>query len=137
MRLLAVNKRRLSKALPVDGTTRARRLRAGSSVVERIAWEELRDRRLGFKFRRQHAFDRFVLDFYCHEALLAVEFDGEQHDGVRDAERDTKLAAAGIRTYRVPNTEFLGIERGDNGNWLADIIRLCEERSGRKWDESD
>lgn len=126
-----MERRRLGRMLPLDGTKRARKLRAASSVVERIAWEELRGRRLGFKFRRQHAFDRYVLDFYCHEALLAVEFDGEQHDALQDAERDAKLIAAGIETYRIPNTEFLGIERGENRNWIADIVRICEERSGK------
>jgi very-short-patch-repair endonuclease len=57
----------------------------------------------GLKFRRQHPFDPYVLDFYCHEARLAVELDGMSHDqqGERDARRDAYLAEQGVKTYRI------------------------------------
>jgi very-short-patch-repair endonuclease len=51
-------------------------------------------------FRRQHPIGRYVLDFYCAEARLAVEIDGMSHDlGDRprhDANRDAWLNARGL-----------------------------------------
>jgi very-short-patch-repair endonuclease len=35
---------------------------------------------LGPGDRRQVPFDRFVIDFYCHAAKLAIEIDGKQHE---------------------------------------------------------
>jgi len=72
----------------------------------------LRDRRLlGFKFRRQHALDKFIADFYCDEARLAVEVDGGQHDeqsqAVYDKKRSELLEAEGITVLRFWNNEVL------------------------------
>ena len=55
-------------------------------------WSIVRDSKLGFKFKREHPIDRYRLDFYCHEAMLAVELDGEQHNPAKDVERDAILA---------------------------------------------
>jgi ATP-dependent DNA helicase RecQ len=82
----------------------AQNLRRELSPPERLIWSRIRNRALdGLKFRRQHPFDPYVLDFYCHEARLAVELDGMSHDsqGTRDARRDAFLARHGIRTYRI------------------------------------
>ncbi|MGA8221784.1 MAG: DUF559 domain-containing protein, partial [Candidatus Acidiferrales bacterium] len=58
----------------------ARNMRQTQTDAERKLWSILRDRRLGgFKFRRQHPVDRYILDFYCAERRLAVEADGGQH----------------------------------------------------------
>jgi very-short-patch-repair endonuclease len=59
---------------------RARELRHPQTPAEQRLWATLRDRRLGgFKFRRQHPIDRFIVDFFCHECSLVVEVDGESH----------------------------------------------------------
>jgi hypothetical protein len=61
----------------------ARELRQRSTSAEDLLWECLRDRRLNnLKFRRQHpvANTAFVVDFFCHEAQLAVEVDGGIHE---------------------------------------------------------
>lgn len=83
----------------------ARELRQRQSPPEEALWERLRGRALhGLKFRREHPIDRFVLDFYCDEARLAVEVDGGHHEDRREAdeERDQALLARGIRTVRIP-----------------------------------
>ncbi len=90
----------------------ARRLRQEHSDAEQLMWALVRNRRLGgFKFRRQHPVDPYVLDFYCEEAKLAVELDGGQHnteDGRRHDERRTEfLARQGIRVVRFWNHEAL------------------------------
>lgn len=87
----------------------ARGMRHKPTEAEDMLWSYLRDRRLGgYKFRRQHAVDRFILDFYCPASQLAVEIDGPIHDrtAIQDAERDSILANYGIRVLRVRNEEI-------------------------------
>jgi very-short-patch-repair endonuclease len=91
---------------PVYMTGLARGLRRTSTETERLLWEELRNRKLdGLKFKRQAPLGRYVLDFNCAEAKLAVELDGEVHDGsvAYDAYRDECLKACGIHTLRLSN----------------------------------
>ena len=80
----------------------AREQRHGASQAERILWQALRNGQLGVRFRRQHPCDRFVLDFYCVPAQLAIEVDGPLHDEqVRyDRWRDEQLRKLGIRVLR-------------------------------------
>jgi len=40
-----------------------------------MLWELVRGKQLGFKFRSQHPFPPFILDFYCPQARVAVELD--------------------------------------------------------------
>ena len=59
-------------------TELARELRAKRTPAEDFLWQLLRNRQLqGFKFRRQHQFGGYVADFYCREACLVVECDGQ------------------------------------------------------------
>ena len=49
--------------------------------AEQCLWQCLRGKQLdGFRFRKQHPIARFVLDFYCPAARLAIEIDGGQHN---------------------------------------------------------
>ncbi|MFA7404566.1 MAG: DUF559 domain-containing protein [Pelobacteraceae bacterium] len=88
----------------------ARALRKSMTDAEQLMWHCLRQKQLGgFRFRRQHPFERFVLDFYCCEAKLAVELDGGQHNEsetiVRDTERTAFLEQHGIQVIRFWNNE--------------------------------
>jgi very-short-patch-repair endonuclease len=59
-------------------TELARELRVAQTSAEEVLWQRLRNRGLpGFKFRRQHQFGDFVVDFYCREAFLVIECDGQ------------------------------------------------------------
>ncbi|USN59528.1 MAG: DUF559 domain-containing protein [Candidatus Peribacteria bacterium] len=41
-----------------------------------MLWEVLRNRKYeGIKFRRQHAFGRYIADFYSDELKLVIELD--------------------------------------------------------------
>lgn len=110
----------------------ARSARKDPCAVEAIAWKALRNNRLEFKFRREHPVLEYRLDFYCAEALLAVEFDGEQHDPHRDAIRDSRLAELGIEVMRIPNREFFMLDGKISPNYFDEIRRRCEQRTGRK-----
>jgi len=90
----------------------ARTLRHNSTDAENLMWQLLRGRQIaGAKFRRQHPFEPYVLDFYCHELKLAVEVDGGQHNEpagrVRDARRDAFLVDNGIKTLRFWNNQVI------------------------------
>lgn len=92
-------------------TERARELRREQTRAEEILWRALRGRRLaGLKFRRQHPFGRFVLDFYCAEHPLAVEVDGSVHARptqiAHDAARTRYLRERGLRVVRFNNDEI-------------------------------
>jgi very-short-patch-repair endonuclease len=94
------------------GTTgNARQLRRKMSLPEVILWRWLRQRPDGIKFRRQHPTGRYVLDFFCSDARLAIEVDGEAHSRGdrprRDADRDRWLRSAGIETLRIPAVDLL------------------------------
>ncbi len=87
-------------------------LRTQRTKTEILLWEELRAKRLGgFKFRQQHPFGRFVLDFYCHSEKLSIEIDGEIHkendNEEYDALRTKILKEEGIEEIRFTNQEVL------------------------------
>ncbi|MBI4739954.1 endonuclease domain-containing protein, partial [Candidatus Woesearchaeota archaeon] len=89
----------------------ARELRRKQTPAEKKLWAALRDRRLtGLKFRRQHPFERFILDIFCAEHQLEVEVDGGIHDDPKqaeyDAERMAYLQARNIRVLRFSNEEI-------------------------------
>ncbi len=87
---------------------RARELRRAQTPAEERLWNYLRGWNLP-KFRRQHAVERFILDFYCASAKLCVEVDGGIHDGQqeRDAARTEFLNARGIHVIRFRNEEVM------------------------------
>ncbi len=84
---------------------RARDLRGNLSVPERLLWQQLRLRPGGFKFRRQHPFGPYVVDFCCLSERLIVEVDGIAHDmGDRPQRDDTRtqfLKENGFRVLRI------------------------------------
>jgi very-short-patch-repair endonuclease len=86
--------------------------RRAMSLPEVLLWKAIKGRRLGgLHFRRQHPIGRYVLDFYCHAARLAVEVDGQSHGlgdrPQRDERRDAWMLANGIRTLRIPASVVL------------------------------
>ena len=86
----------------------ARELRQNMTPAERILWAALRRRRFaGYKVRRQQIVGGYVLDFYCSNARLALEVDGETHLGKEksDERRSQWLEEQGIRVLRFWNTQ--------------------------------
>src|SRR5579863_2220632 len=88
-----------------------RLLRKNDTWAERLLWSWLRDNRFsGYKFRRQHRFGNYILDFFCVEARLNVELDGRLHgfpdQRQIDLERDRRLEARGVKVLRFWNSRL-------------------------------
>ena len=96
----------------------ARANRAHPTSAEDILWWELRNGRLGFRFRRQEPIGPYIADFLCKAARLVVEVDGDTHrnDAV-DAARDRDLEALGYRVIRFSNSEIYE-HRHEMVDWL-------------------
>jgi len=97
---------------PQPGTVaRSRRLRRQLTLPEVLLWRFLRQRPAGLKFRKQHPSGPYTLDFYCIDAQLVIEVDGEAHSRgdhpAHDAARDAWFARFGLFTLRIPANEVL------------------------------
>ena len=89
---------------------RRKALRNEATSAERELWMKLKQRSLGgYKFRRQHSVGPYILDFYCPEARLCVELDGESHlkeNAIAyDKERSAYLSRLNIQVLRFLNTD--------------------------------
>lgn len=100
-----------NKIIPYNRELRsiARLLRKNMTLSEVLLWQQLKDRALGVQFHRQVPMDRFVVDFYCHEIMLAIEVDGSTHDNPQnislDRERQLRLEKFGVRFLRFTNKD--------------------------------
>jgi very-short-patch-repair endonuclease len=118
----------------------ARDLRQHSTWAERLLWHWLRHRYLGgYKFRRQHPFASYVLDFYCVELRLCLEVDGGVHDEpsrvARDEVRTRVLEQYGVRVVRIRNES---IREQPDGSWdfIVDaVVRRASERECLPYEE--
>jgi very-short-patch-repair endonuclease len=98
-----------------------RLLRSNMTDAECALWKRLRGCQLnGCKFRRQHPFGDFILDFVCLEAKLVIEVDGGQHnESTQDMARGQVLENAGYRVMRFWNNQVLNeIESVVESIWL-------------------
>jgi very-short-patch-repair endonuclease len=106
----------------------ARQHRDHLTPAEARLWEAIRNKQLeGLRFRRQHAVETFIFDFYCPACKLVLEVDGSVHDSPdakeHDAERDVWVQAHGYRVLRIRNEEVFE----DLPKVLALIRRAAED----------
>ena len=85
-----------------------RTLRQNATPQEVILWSRLKNGQLGYKFRRQHSFGKYVADFYCREKYLVIEIDGSQHLEQKeyDDERSKFLENQGLCVLRFWDNEI-------------------------------
>ncbi|MCK9611630.1 MAG: type ISP restriction/modification enzyme [Bacteroidales bacterium] len=85
------------------------RLKANMTEAEKILWQELRGKKLGARFRRQHIVDCFIPDFVCLWYKLIIEVDGKIHDFQKeyDESRTARLNEIGYEVLRFKNEEVL------------------------------
>lgn len=79
--------------------------------AESALWECLRNKNLGFRFRRQHPVGGYIPDFVCLQKRLIIEVDGGYHfignQQVSDEERTQYLNQCGFEVVRFTNEEVL------------------------------
>lgn len=67
-----------------------RRLRILPTKAEYVLWQELRKKKLGYRFRRQVSIELFIVDFYSQELKLIIEVDGPIHEEQKDMIKEEK-----------------------------------------------
>jgi very-short-patch-repair endonuclease len=88
-----------------------KQLRNSLTAAEAVLWQNLRGRQLlGKKFRRQVSIGRYIVDFYCPEAGLVIELDGDRHFSITideyEAQRTKYLEEESLRIIRFENKEL-------------------------------
>ena len=109
-------------------TERRQELRNSATEIEQLLWEQLRNEKLGVKFRRQHSIGNYIADFYCPSKKLVIEIDGCQHytdEGLGyDKVRDEFIGSLGINIIRFSNREI-----------LEDMAGVLEKIKGENFNE--
>jgi very-short-patch-repair endonuclease len=78
------------------------------TLAEILLWRELKNKQLlGYDFHRQKPIDEFVVDFFCPRLSLAVEIDGDSHEGKleRDSQRQHDIEKFGAQFLRFSDEE--------------------------------
>ena len=99
-----------NKIIPYDSRLRklARELRKHGTLAEVLLWRRIRGEQIrGYEFHRQVPIDRYIVDFYCHELMLAIEIDGGSHFYKEDADkvRQDRLEGLGVQFLRFREME--------------------------------
>lgn len=106
----------------------AKEMRSNQTEAESILWEAIRNKKNGYKFRRQHLIDRFIADFVCLEKRLIVEVDGKYHNDPDQRELDNQrteiLESLGYKIIRFTNDEVIV----DFDNVLSTIKDVCDQQ---------
>jgi len=86
-------------------------MRKSPTEAESMLWNLIKNKKLGYKFRRQHLIDRFIPDFVCLEKKLIVEVDGDYHltkeQKELDAARTNILENLGYKIIRFSNDSII------------------------------
>jgi len=111
-----------------------KQLRSNLTPAEARLWSMVKNSQLdGRKFRRQHSFSGYILDFYCSSEKLGIELDGEGHFNERaaqyDHERSLFLMYFGVRVLRFENKWVF-----EDPDWVISSIR---DAFGRRADRCD
>ena len=78
----------------------AKENRNNMTAAEKILWEELRNKKTGYKFRRQYPIGDYIADFICIEKKLVIEVDGGYHNTMEQMWDDT------VRTDDIEKTGY-------------------------------
>ena len=102
----------------------ARELRKNSTLSEVLLWLKIKGKTMGVEFHRQVPIDNFIVDFYCHELMLAIEIDGSSHDEKQDYDQNRQLILEnlGVRFIR-----FRDIDVKQRMGWVLEELMICVE----------
>ena len=111
-----------NKIIPYDSKLKiiARNLRKRGTLGEVLLWNALKGKRLGFQFHRQVPMDKYIIDFYCHELMLALEIDGITHDSKYEVDQ---LRQRNLEKYGV---NFIRFQEKDVRNNLEGVIEVIK-----------
>ncbi|MFN3772882.1 vitamin B12 dependent-methionine synthase activation domain-containing protein [Cloacibacterium normanense] len=127
---------------------RAIEMRDKMTEAETLLWNILSGKKFeGYKFRRQHIIDQFIVDFVCLKQNLIIEVDGKFHyeaDQIKkDKTRTEILETYGFKVIRFENKEVLGnietvlekiseeLENQNKKNSISDSSPFGRERAGK------
>jgi very-short-patch-repair endonuclease len=89
----------------------SKNLRKRLTEAEKHLWSRLKLKHLGCVFYRQKPIGNYIVDFYCNQAKLAVEIDGDYHlyqeTAGNDKLRDEYMNSLGLTILRFSNKEVL------------------------------
>ncbi len=105
------------------------------TMAETLLWEKLRNKKEGYKFRRQHIIGQFIADFVCLKKGLIIEVDGNYHQlpemKFSDEERTRALKGLGFDVLRFNNDEIIY----DSENVLKQINSHLSKLPDKEIDE--
>lgn len=106
----------------------ARELRKNSTLSEVLLWMKIKNKALGVEFHKQVPLVRYIVDFYCHELLLAIEIDGNSHDdkAFDDGLRQKELESWGVKFIRFDDLE---VKKNMNNVLNALLTKINEIKS--------
>lgn len=91
--------------------------------AEKMLWEELRGKKLGIIFRRQHPIGDYIADFFAYKAKLIIEIDGAYHEEREQKEDDRirtcRIESLGYKVIRFRNEEIY--------NSLNNVLKEIQE----------
>jgi len=103
----------------------AKKMRREPTEAEKILWDALRNRNIGYKFRRQHPIENYIVDFVCLDVWMIVEVDGGYHNQADqkelDKKRDNELNEIGFTTLRITNKEVT--------NNIDAVLKLIKDKA--------
>ncbi|MBL7937320.1 MAG: DUF559 domain-containing protein [Bacteroidia bacterium] len=115
-----------NKILPYNPILKdlAKQLRQQGILSEVLLWKKIKNKSLGVEFHRQVPIDNYIVDFYCHELMLAIEVDGNSHMNsetqINDLIRQEILEKLGVIFIRFSD---LDIKKNMN-----DVIRCLQAK---------
>lgn len=103
-----------------------RNLRRIPISCERKLWHKLKNRQLGYKFRRQYGIGKYIVDFYCPKLELIIELDGATHatdeEIKKDEMRQKYLEDLGLIVKRYCNVDIIN----NFSEVIGNIQEVCE-----------
>jgi very-short-patch-repair endonuclease len=100
----------------------AHEFRKEMTLSEVLLWQDIRKKRFGVEFHRQVPIDEYIVDFYCHELMLAIEIDGSSHISdeiqIYDIKRQKRLEELDVNFIR-----FSDIDVKKN---MQEVLRILE-----------
>ena len=86
----------------------AKQLRNNSTLSEVLLWQKLKGKQMrGYGFHRQKPIQHYIVDFFCHELMLALEIDGITHNEKIDYDmhRQKQIELLGIHFLRFNDSD--------------------------------